>query len=73
MLFINTIINFTIAIIKHSLNGFRNVDLDTYIKRIDVCNKCEHRNKNICSICGCYISKKAWWESEKCPKKKWDT
>jgi hypothetical protein len=56
---------------RHSFNGFKNVSLDEYKKRLNICNACKFRSGKRCLKCGCYLSKKAWWKSEKCPIKKW--
>ena len=44
-------------------------------RRIDICNKCEHKIKYfgsyVCDQCGCIIKSKASVESEKCLMNKW--
>lgn len=66
--------NFTKAVVKHALDGFNKVTPAEYTHRIMICNKCDMRVKNRCTHedCGCFIEKKAWWNSEKCPLNKWD-
>lgn len=75
--FIQKIKNFTLATIKHIANGAPMCDEQTIEKRYNICLKCEHFNKNACSLCGCplkrhkaYISKLAW-SDQKCPIDKW--
>jgi len=63
--------NFAKAVQKHAKDGFKDVSLEQYIERIDICNKCPLQKDGNCLECGCVISKKAWWRSEDCPKDKW--
>ena len=63
--------NFAKAITKHAQDGFKDVSLEQYIERIEICNKCPLQKDGECLACGCIISKKAWWRSEDCPKDKW--
>ena len=45
--------------------------------RIEICNSCEHRRKNVtgfyyCGLCGCPLNKKIFTElKSSCPKNKW--
>jgi hypothetical protein len=70
--------NFTKAVVKHIGNGMKNVPLTIYQGRLDICNEClppdGFRVKNRCTheSCGCFIDKKAWWDSEACPLGKWE-
>jgi len=56
-------------------SGFKLVDSKTFKQRIKTCNDCEHvrvRGEEIrCSICGCYMKRKAKFEVAKCPKGLW--
>ena len=56
-------------------SGFKLVDSKTFDQRIKTCTDCEHvrvRGEEIrCSICGCYMKRKAQFEVSKCPKKLW--
>jgi hypothetical protein len=65
--------NFTKAIVRHASNNFRRVTQEEYNERMSMCGKCDYRDDKICSHmkCGCYIARKAWWESENCPDGKW--
>jgi len=62
---------FTKAVVKYAKNGFKKVSIEEYKARIDVCNGCDKHDNGKCKECGCTIAKKAWWESEDCPLKKW--
>ena len=65
--------NFAKALVKHVGDGLRKSNLDLYKNRINICNGCDLREGNRCTheLCGCFIDKKAWWMSEKCPIDKW--
>lgn len=63
--------NFAKAALKHAKDGFSNVSFEQYLARLDVCKSCDLRLENRCTECGCYVDKKAWWQTEDCPKNKW--
>ena len=65
--------NFAKAVGKHIGNGLKKVDISEYQRRLNVCNDCELRRRTRCTHeeCGCFIDKKAWWDSESCPMNKW--
>ena len=65
--------NFGKALVKHTADLARRVDIEEYQYRISMCNKCELRVKNVCTHedCGCYLEEKAWWNSENCPINEW--
>ena len=48
---------------------------DEQKRRLDICNRCEHKIKYmgsyICDQCGCILKSKASVESEKCLMNKW--
>lgn len=66
------VVHFSKAVVKHALDGFGKVDNDELKRRLDICEKCELRLVNQCSVCGCYLAEKASWRSERCDKGKWD-
>ena len=53
--------------------GAPNVTPESYAKRLDICNGCEHLNKVSmrCMRCGCLLEHKAKWRTTDCPEKKW--
>ena len=53
--------------------GAPNVTPEDYAVRLDICNGCEHINKQSmrCMECGCLLEHKAKWRTTDCPKKKW--
>jgi hypothetical protein len=69
------VINFGKAVVKHAQDGFKRVTLQQYQERLTICNKnkCGYRLKNRCThpACGCFLDKKAWWNSENCPVGDW--
>ena len=66
------LINFTTAYIKYAFSGFKEVDVNTYMKRLDTCLNCDHlATLNECAVCGCPVFDKAKMQTEKCPLNKW--
>ena len=49
------------------------VDEETAKERLEICYKCPHMHGNRCSICGCFMRKKAALRSSSCPIDKWST
>lgn len=39
--------------------------------RMAQCRVCPHRADDRCTLCGCFVSKKTWVASEKCPDGRW--
>jgi hypothetical protein len=64
-------VNFGVAAGKHLLNKGKRVSEDDYAKRLEICNRCEHHWEGRCAKCGCFLGRKAWWESEDCPEGLW--
>ena len=54
-------------------NGARNVPIEEYKRRADICNTCVHfvHSKSTCGVCGCLMHIKAKWQTSDCPKNKW--
>src|SRR5690606_31963370 len=69
--------NFGRAATRHVATGARNVSDEDYQARLSVCRDCPSCDlqKLVCrqKSCGCYLTKKARWESERCPLGKWPT
>jgi hypothetical protein len=65
--------NFMKAVSRHVKSGAKQVDKETYEKRMSICDTCVFRQGNRCShaSCGCFLAKKASWESESCPIGRW--
>lgn len=68
-------VNFGIAAVRHVADGGKQVSDETFEARIAVCIVCDScdRQRMVCREpnCGCYIEKKARWQSEECPLGKW--
>jgi hypothetical protein len=60
---------------KYAKTGFKNVSPEKKAERLNICNSCEHfiNLTKQCGICGCFLSLKASWASEKCPTDKWQS
>lgn len=68
-----SISNLINSIVKHADNKGQTVPQDIYNQRLTTCRKCHlyDAKKGKCKDCGCYLSIKASWASEKCPLNKW--
>lgn len=66
--------NFAKATIKYVSNGMKNVSHKEFIGRMVTCNKCPLLDitNGTCTVCGCEVSVKGSWATEKCPKGKWE-
>ena len=64
------VFRFIKALLKYILWGEQVTQL-VYDERIAKCEKCKDRCGRTCCLCGGYLSKKAQWSSESCPKNKW--
>lgn len=62
------------AVVNHTLNAGKNVSEEDYKKRLEICGGCQFHKDGRClhKSCGCFLKRKAWWESEKCPIGKWE-
>ena len=65
--------NFAKAVANHLKDGGRKVSQEELQERLEQCNNCQFLVKNRCRHmkCGCFITKKAKWRSEKCPIGRW--
>lgn len=75
-------LNFTAALFRHAVNGFRTRTPDEIEERLEICKACPYRvdiNGVVnCSKCGCqcvgnndiFLNKLAW-TSEVCPDGRW--
>lgn len=64
------VIRFIKALVKYLIWG-EQVEQRVYDQRMMICTSCNDRCGNKCCLCGCYVSKKAQWSTESCPKNKW--
>ena len=67
--------NFGKAVVKHVANRRQVASNELFAARIAICEECDSLNqqRRVCTekSCGCYIDKKARWQSENCPQGKW--
>lgn len=52
-------------------DGLKTVDQDEYKRRMGLCDTCEHRARNRCSLCGCNLSLKVAGRVFECPDGRW--
>jgi hypothetical protein len=58
---------------KFAASGFKTVDDTLHQLRMNHCQPCEYRHDSQCSLCRCFIAKKAWLPHEDCPIGRWPT
>jgi hypothetical protein len=65
--------NIATSLASFVADGCKTVDADEYKRRLEICDKCEHRiaDSNRCTKCGCYLSIKAKGRAFECPENKW--
>jgi hypothetical protein len=80
---IEVVVRAGVALAKWARSGFGRVDRSEYLRRLSICNSCEHLSaapdslpyklvasaeaKSICGLCGCDVRRKAWLATEECP------
>lgn len=67
-------ISFLKSTAKHIMNGGKSVSKEVYEERLNICNGCEYRAGNKCTLCTCNLSMKCARPKERCPLNppKWD-
>lgn len=67
--FLKMIANFAKASAEYVSAGMPSVTQEEYEERISTCHECPNliKDKNQCSLCGCFIDQKASWQTAKCP------
>ncbi len=58
---------------RFAASGFKTVDESLHQLRMSHCSPCEYRRDTQCSLCRCFIAKKAWLPHEDCPIGRWPT
>lgn len=53
-------------------DGFKTVNEEEYKRRLSVCDVCEHRKGQRCSVCGCFVALKAKGRAWDCPDGRWE-
>ena len=63
--------NFAVAVKEHVKTGSEVASKEVVEQRLSLCSICEFRNNEQCSLCGCFLAKKASWAESNCPIGKW--
>ena len=63
--------NLAIALTEHVSTGSHSTSKEEFENRLAVCSMCTHRTDKQCSVCGCFVDKKASWKESECPLGKW--
>jgi hypothetical protein len=63
--------SFAVSMARFAASGFKTVDDELRALRISRCEPCEYREDSRCSLCRCFVSKKAWLPHEDCPIGRW--
>ena len=69
--FLGMAVSASLSMAKFAASGFRRVDPQTHITRLEGCQDCRHRDGKRCRLCGCFTDLKAWLPHEDCPVGKW--
>jgi len=64
-------VSFAASMARFAASGFKTVDEPLYQLRMSHCRSCEYRKDSQCSLCRCFIDKKAWLPHEDCPIGRW--
>ena len=59
------------SLARFAASGFKTVDESLHQLRMSHCRPCEYRKDSQCSLCRCFIAKKAWLPHEDCPIGRW--
>ena len=62
---------FAAAMARFAAGAFKTVDAPLHALRVAECQTCEHRREIKCSLCRCFVDKKAWLPHEDCPIGRW--
>ena len=60
-------IRFLKALFRHIMGGLKIVPQEVFEKRSSICGKCPLNDGGTCGVCGCKLSIKLKWATEKCP------
>jgi hypothetical protein len=69
--FLKATASFAQSMAKFAASGFKVVDEKSHSLRMNHCNPCEYRQNTRCTLCWCFIDKKAWLPHEDCPIGRW--
>jgi len=62
---------FAAAMARFAASGFKTVEPPLHAVRVGQCAACEHRRDSQCSLCRCFVDKKARLPHEDCPVGRW--
>jgi hypothetical protein len=71
--FLEAAASFAGSMTKFVASGFKVVDEGSHQLRMNYCDPCEYRQNTRCTLCHCFIDKKAWLPHEDCPIGRWTT
>tara|TARA_R110002020_G_scaffold12409_6_gene45501 strand:- start:8297 stop:10243 length:1947 start_codon:yes stop_codon:yes gene_type:complete len=60
------------AVADHVGDGARKASEETFEKRLLICSTCPQRADTRCTVCGCFLAKKASWKEQGCPIGLWE-
>ena len=64
-------VSFASSMARFVASGFKTVDEPLHALRMSHCQACDYRHESQCSLCRCFIAKKAWLPHEDCPIGRW--
>ena len=64
---------FASSMARFAASGFKTVEAPLHDLRTSHCQPCQYRADSQCSLCRCFIDKKAWLPHEDCPIGRWTT
>ena len=64
---------FAASMARFAASGFKTVDEPLHQLRMSHCQPCQYRVDSQCSLCRCFVDKKAWLPHEDCPVGRWPT
>ena len=65
--------SFAGSMAKFVAGGFKMVEPPLHDLRTSHCQPCQYRVDSQCSLCRCFIDKKAWLPHEDCPIGRWQS
>ena len=65
--------SFAASMARFAASGFKTVDESLHQLRMRCCKQCQYLSDTQCSLCRCFIAKKAWLPHEDCPIGRWPT
>ncbi|MBC8356991.1 MAG: hypothetical protein H8E66_33890 [Planctomycetes bacterium] len=63
--------NLAASLASFVADGCKTVTEQEYQARLEICDPCDQRHRNLCLKCGCSLSLKARGRAFQCPLNKW--